>query len=248
MKGKSKSVCLWIILGLLFLFIVVPVGLNYVLRIQVPTPVVGGEDSEKVWLAFWGAYLAAIGSIIMAIVSYLNNRNNAIKNFLMHKSEMEHQNLLLLEKELIRNETLHSILQATKIYKLSCNDPKIAIQENIKWLQGLRDATMRLLKIRNVGEQKASDYLQQLRNASDFYLRLNEKIDGIVHLLESLHNDEKAYADKLAEFDILLTNAYPMATGLSEKLSDAGFELLHSRYHSLVIEEQGITEKLNNYL
>ena len=249
MKGKSKSVCLWIILGLLFLFIVVPVGLNYVLRIQVPTPVIGGEDSEKVWLAFWGAYLSALGSFIMAFVSFLNNRKNAVQSFLMQKTTNTRKYLLNLEVEMIRNETLHSILQATKIYRLACTDPKSAIQANIIWCQRLKDATLRFLKIQNAHEQDVNNYYHHLRSASSFYVDLNEKIDVIIHELEPLFHDKGgAYKNKLVEFDNLLNGVYLNASDMSEKLSDAGFELLHSRYHSLVIEEQGITEKLNNYL
>ncbi len=64
-----------------FIFIAIPILLNCVLQWNANVEnIIGDIDGPKVWLVFWGTYLAAVGSFAMAGVSYIQSRNEARSN------------------------------------------------------------------------------------------------------------------------------------------------------------------------
>lgn len=75
-KTTSIGICIFAILA--FFAFGIPILLNFLLPIDTGLNIIGGNDSSHVWLVFWGAYLSALGSFVIAVASLYINRQ-AIK-------------------------------------------------------------------------------------------------------------------------------------------------------------------------
>ena len=221
----------WIglIVVLILFILVVPITLNYVLRIKVPTPVIGGDNSEAVWLAFWGAYLSAIGSCVMAIASLKMNKKNIENTRILHRLSEEKNNLFISEGLILKNDTIYSILRATEIVKYAEANARNAFRANREWLLDLKEAQMRFLKF-FYGNHDSTSYCTSMKNASDFYVKLNGTMDELLLDLQYKNPSDDDYRDILKELESCLVKNEKKASELSEELSDAGCELLRSRY------------------
>lgn len=60
--------------------LMMPVVLNFVLPIETGLNNLGGEGNPTIWLSFWGAYLAALGSFFLGFISYCNNKEAVKQN------------------------------------------------------------------------------------------------------------------------------------------------------------------------
>lgn len=64
---------MYIILGIAV--ILLPISLNYVLQLScLGTDIIGTPET---WLSFWGTYMGAVGSLVMAIIAYESLRANS---------------------------------------------------------------------------------------------------------------------------------------------------------------------------
>lgn len=60
--------------------VAIPVVLNFILPIKTGLNNLDGEGNPTIWLTFWGAYLAALGSFFLGVVSYMNNKDAVKQN------------------------------------------------------------------------------------------------------------------------------------------------------------------------
>lgn len=73
MKGlntNKKKLCLWVLLALVI--ILLPIAVNGLMII----PCCWSTNEPNEWIGFWGAYLGAIGSFVMALIAYLTMQKN----------------------------------------------------------------------------------------------------------------------------------------------------------------------------
>ncbi len=108
-------------------FVAIPVILNWVLRWNAGCRVISDPNSSPgVWLFFWGDYLAAIGTAIMAYISYTQNRS-AEKNYQNTQAmqiarwEYESEKAIYdsLERFVLENENIHSNLNINRVLLLT---------------------------------------------------------------------------------------------------------------------------------
>ena len=63
-----------IISSILILVIIIPIGLNFLLHFSVSFEVIGEEEN---WLEFWGNYLGALASFVMAAIAFFTLQQNS---------------------------------------------------------------------------------------------------------------------------------------------------------------------------
>lgn len=71
--------------------LLIPVALNFLLSVDTGLNVISG-GSQAIWLAFWGTYLSACGTIVVAWLSYQQNRS--FENVRKHQKKMGRYDLL----------------------------------------------------------------------------------------------------------------------------------------------------------
>ena len=105
-----------VLVTLLIFVVAVPVLLNFMLQLNSPCDsVIGGDKGPIVWLAFWGTYIGAIGSILIAFVSYFQSRSESER--MSVRTQLEHERNLYnkLEQLIEKNVSIHSICRIYEI-------------------------------------------------------------------------------------------------------------------------------------
>lgn len=121
---QYKDYSKWVFLAIPII-IIIPVLLNWVLRWEVQSgPIIGGDNGPEIWLAFWGAYLAAIGSLVMAMVALLQNSRIREQNVIKEQYEFECKQYERVESYVLENNSLYKInhLISFCLTLANCND------------------------------------------------------------------------------------------------------------------------------
>ena len=177
-KGISFSApWLWFSFGVGV--ILIPVVLNWVLQWTVPscTEVIGGTRSTEVWLAFWGSFLAAIGSFAMAILTFLTSREDRRKSFLQNELNYLLSEYSTIETEIQENERAHSItyllstIQDDSSADIFKKKTRIALRE---WFLKLTQCSSSAIKYKRY--PYAIQYINTLGSVNKKCLELNEYI------------------------------------------------------------------------
>ena len=117
----------------IIVILVIPILLNLVLQMETPNAcnVISDNDSGPgIWLAFWGAYLAAIGSFIMAWVSYNQNKKQSQMHDIEIKIREAEALYCDLEKFVLDVKRVHAWHNVENIIK---NSTSIDTKELSEW-------------------------------------------------------------------------------------------------------------------
>ena len=109
-RDQQRWSCKNYLIVVLIILLIIPPFLNWVLRWDVKCgPIIGGERSSEIWLTFWGSYLAAIGSLVMACVSFIQNQKILKQNGINEQYRYEYDIYNKAEEYVLENNNLHQI-------------------------------------------------------------------------------------------------------------------------------------------
>lgn len=163
----------WKIFVLIFgIIIVIPCLINFILAYRVPSGIyVVGENKD--WLAFWGAYIASIGSFIIIYQTYKNHNDLKMLQINTLEYSSEQKKIDDLRIQLVDN--CHTVDKHTFIHAMECymrdefdkayeilvNLNKSILHQEYKTLLYMHKENLSafeadyILFLRNVGEQFA---------------------------------------------------------------------------------------------
>lgn len=102
--------------AILVVIILIPVLLNYILLCNTPRgEVIGEENGPTTWLGFWGTYIGAIATVIIAGVSYYQSKKESQRTSLRNQIEQERSLYKNLESLIEKEVVVHSV---SRIYEL----------------------------------------------------------------------------------------------------------------------------------
>ena len=122
----------WILI-ISLVILLIPFALNILLQLEIKSPITiieGVEGGAVTWLQFWGSYLAAIGSFVMAVIAYTQgtdaqNDNQKLRKQAINKTRYEsiRKDYDIFEKIITDNVNLYAIKRFTQI-GLLCENGK----------------------------------------------------------------------------------------------------------------------------
>ena len=233
--------------AIICLVLFIPFALNILLQCNFETPIaiIGEkENAPVIWLQFWGAYLAAIGSLIMAIIAWkqaiiARNDNKKLReqNVKITQYEKEQLNYNLFEKQVIEDTKLYSAKKFCSIYYL-CKDKKFDVARlacyklcddlNLSSIKAARyykespiiyQRYLERLKEYNIA---ILDYSSKVLNCLVKYVE-NDNIEILQQELEKICNDVHSFYNKFSN---------------NETLSNIGF-------YTLICQKKIMYETLN---
>ena len=215
-----------------FVIVSIPILLNFILQWNTPFgEVIGDSNGTEVWLGFWGAYLAAIGSTIMAVVAVISDRKT--REQYAKKAEYDTARLTfdLFEKQLIEDTKLYSVARFTQIYRLcfdgDVNAAILAQQELCKELEMSSIYAVRFSKTTPYNE-----YLQPLQQYNKKFINCAIQIKE--HLVSYENGDQSTESREILRNNISyvcrLVEAFCNKTDYPSKI---GFEILCSKESDL---------------
>lgn len=234
MKKCNYLIIILLIVSVLVLLI--PVLLNYVMRIKAPTPVVGGDRSSEIWLAFWGAYLAAVGSFFVAWLSYRNNKENGERAVLIEMIRIKETECQLLKEELSRNEAILSINNAIEVYILAKEDWMKADSKLNRWQMDISNILFNHVAIFDQNDPVALSYSSELKRANEFYADLAKDLKE-VFIKERF---KKLGGRDIGKIEAIIEKYYE-SSGDVNKLSSSGFQLLINKKEELTQVRTGLS-------
>lgn len=216
---KNCTICF--IIASIILFI--PCLLNYILQLNSPdTKVIGGINGPSIWLAFWGTYIGAIGSIIMASVSYYQSRKESAKISLRTQIERERNLYNRLEQLIAKDVSIHSI---SRIYKIKSAFLTNKYDCNVLMAQLLQDIHFASLDCVSFHNTITSDEYKLFGEA---LARLNVDVFDIVSEVKVC--DEKT-------IDIMLTKMQALKMQIAD-LINLGHNVLLAQHRKIMDLEQ----------
>ncbi len=213
---------------LVVLVLIIPMFLNFVLLAKNPfqVAIVSAQNPQAyTWLMFWGAYLSAVGSVIMAYVSYRQNQKILEKTHEIETNKKKLEAYRIMEDYIVKNERLHSDAYFQKYKLIDVSNRNNLLYQLKKHRDILLNISTRVVFFRDSTEtlDKSSDYYRYfhvLAELNDFELKhLTKFIDDIENSESRI--DSKTIQDFVEKVNHEVKYKY-------EKLADFGFELLKS--------------------
>lgn len=216
-----------VLFGIIVAFLVlllIPAILNYLLQFESPINVIGGDKSAKVWLAFWGAYLSAVGSGMLAIITVYDSRNNRKQRDKDNKIAILREEYSSLERSIIMNERIHSYSNILDIYYLiKKGKTEVAKRHVVKWQDSVKNASLYAVR-----------YFSNDNECENYYTvvyRINTKAMEAGEKLLKILDDEPLQKSK---YDDIKSIAYDYTNNtLNMELLRAGFELIKAKKNEL---------------
>lgn len=208
---------------LLFIFIaIIPGLLNYFLQKEsFISSVIGGDEAPRIWLSFWGSYLAAIGSVIAASVALCNERKNRKRDYFQHRlSELRGQ-YALVEKEVMDLLEVHSLYQLTGIVRAYGDDGVMAARDKQEVL--FSKLKYALIPGERYHDNKYSpEFIQALKSSNIFFL------DKALEARELIEKDQNDSDNKSLQSWIERVSKEWDESSNKNDLFYAGLDLLHN--------------------
>lgn len=181
---KSKKIYCWVLLGLCVL-ITIPIGLNYLLQLSIVEHVISSPNTGPgVWIAFWGSYFAAIGSFVMAMVSYVQNKSQMTDSNEKFYFEIRIRQYEQLERFVKYCCTLHSACVINDIIRTAeTGTHDAAISKCEKYLFDISFTSSSIchyhsifneVEMREFGKELSKENLQYLNYAQQLLSLLND--------------------------------------------------------------------------
>lgn len=113
---------------------IIPIALNFILQIHIKgVPIIGGNNSEVVWLGFLGSYIGAIiSSVIAFYILYIDRRDNF--NTIQYKNEWSNMQSRIID--LIEYMKIYDVNRVKSVYNdwyLKRKDVEI-LRKEVKYL------------------------------------------------------------------------------------------------------------------
>ena len=178
-----------IIIAVLFIILIgIPASLNCLLQKESSLKsIIGGSESPRVWLLFWGSYLAAIGTVFLSIVSFFNNYKVRKKDNIQTRLDRLLSNYNTIENEIKHLSNLHSIFKLTDIVKKYRNEKLEGESRLNLYMQQLREALLIAEKYNDFSIE--STFLQSFRGVNEFYADKAIQLSELVYC--DLDSDNK---------------------------------------------------------
>lgn len=235
----------------LIVLIVVPVLLNWVLRWDVKLDVITDNNGNgpATWLIFWGSYLAAICSGVMAYVAY--NQNNKIRedNAARVQYEEYKAHYELLSKFVYKSVELFDLRRFSYIYyraeqqdRMAYYDSKRILEEYTSQLEMLSFDALDV--VGGVASDEYKQYRSVLKDQNDMFLSfsgkmtetfLNCKGKPLIILLFNLDKDIKSF-----------NSAYHYQMNGKQHFSNESFDFLSIERNRL-LQFYGKTQQIRNF-
>ena len=175
----------WILI-ISLVILLIPFALNFLLQLEIKSPITiieGVEGGAVTWLQFWGSYLAAIGSFVMAVIAYTQgadaqNDNQKLRKQAINKTRYEsiRKDYDIFEKIITDNVNLYTIKRFTQIGLLCENgkysEAKIAQEQLFNNLNLSSVYAVRFIS--NVKE--LNEYTSLLKQYNEVYLDFAIKV------------------------------------------------------------------------
>lgn len=185
----------------------IPVILNFLLPINTGLNIIGGKESVGVWMSFWGAYLAALGTFALGWVSYEINKKAIEQNEkILHNyawdnlaKRYEHLERYIGEQEKIHNESSVKKLFAILSKYETANDCLIYLYH-----QKQEISLTSLYIIRFLEQQYGCDFHNETGWALNMYgAKLKEANIAFIKLFDTLIKELENNQSDDFSFDII---------------------------------------------
>ncbi len=175
---NSKYLFIWVIVAF-----AIPVILNFLLQIRTGLVILGGSSSQTMWLSFWGSYLSAIASGLLACASLVINQKSIEQNDkILHNSAWEKlsNRYNRLENFICSQEMLYNDIYVEEILEYLENNSNmkssyIAKKERMVTVSGLKINRFLEQDKANEFHNKTGECLKKyggmLYEANDLYLK-----------------------------------------------------------------------------
>ena len=224
-KRRHFNKSLYVAITCFVIALLIPIILNWVLQWQVSDNIISDpKSSPAIWLSFWGAFLSAIGSFVMALVSYYQNdsirqQNAARIRYENYKNEYEY-----FETQIINACRTHSILKFTNLYR-ACKFQDLE-EDRFTLLNNLNEyseelSLVSIYAVRFYEDEDTTKFYHLLANYNEFFSDREIELHEIaIHSkdVEELHVKFSDFLRKLNEKKISLEQ--------SNELSNVGFQTL----------------------
>ena len=216
------------IIAALLLILTIPLALNFILQIKNQTPVsiiAGNDGAPATWLQFWGTYLAAIASFVMAFVAYRQSEDNRNDNMKLREQgvrrteyESKKQEYDLFEKRLVQDMKLYLVSRFTKIgrqYDTGDQDGAKFAQEQL--VNELQLSNLYILRFWDPNAERGAQmcqYMQLLQRYNNYY------VEHAVSLKECF-----SCPNPLCEI-LKICNEVAMFNNKNNDLTNKGFDVL----------------------
>ena len=221
-KNSSIMEYIGIFFTIISIIVIIPILLNFVLQCNTPRgKVIGGENSPSVWLDFWGAYLAAIGSTILAIIAVYGNKKTR-KQYAM-KAEYETAKLAYdnFEKQIINDIKLYSVTKFTTINRLCYeNDMNNIIKVQDDLFKELQLSSITIVKYNN--DVYFNDYVKLLGIYNNQFLKYSEEVKKLL----VLHENNKLSKCDFCQNILNVCKSVNKFCNETDNLSQIGFNIL----------------------
>lgn len=218
LKNKTCNIIL-VVTGIIIVFLIIPFTLNFLLQKESCLKmVIGGPESPKVWLAFWGSYLAALGTLFAAGVALVNSKKERIDNRLFHRLSTLRQDYSNVEKEIIDIINIHSIFKLTEIYRAL---PNLINANNFQqlFIFDLRNSVTIAEKLNDFYECR--HFLEAFAKVNVYYV--NKSIDIKEILVRDINDSQK---EKMLEEFLMNVSIDPERRVMEDDLSKEGNKFL----------------------
>jgi len=211
MQKQTKLKSIAIVIGtILCLSLIVPLVLNIILQYPNPTTIeIINEDSKtaKVWLIFWSAYLSAIGTIVLAVVSYLQNKEALRENRIQFHFESDFRRYENLERFVKYSCELHSSIRIGEIIHLLQHGEKLkALDKCERYLFDLYFVTHAICHYKQLfSMQPMADFGNELAKENLKFITLTQ---DLLHYIYEYTNKryQVNYSDEFIKYKILHKN------------------------------------------
>ena len=193
--GKSIINWIGIVVCLFLVALTIPVVLNEVLQWNVSDCIIGKQgDAPATWLAFWGTYLAAIGSLVMAWVSHRQNKEIQRQNAYKVKYDACQKNYDFFEKQLIENASLYSVQCFIDILNEYCKGGSYR-EMQCQLMFRLNQTSLYMPRYQNSADDTMKKYGQALCQFNETFFDISLNIKEIFED----QNEEEQDKEKLKE-------------------------------------------------
>ena len=199
------------LIGVIFLFLTIPPIMNFILPIKTGLNILGGGESTTIWLSFWGAYLAALGSFVLGFVSHCNNIEAVKQNEkILHNNGWEHlvNRYDHIEKFVINEEYIHHPANIDELISYSKKGDDSAFHLQLSnWRKDVNISSLRIIRYMNNDVQDPNDI--EMKEYGLALKNINDKALEIIKVFSeklSQEETEKKLANMRTDMSIQFSN------------------------------------------
>lgn len=226
----KKADATWKYIGIgtaiLVVIILIPVLLNYVLLCNTPRgEVIGEENGPTTWLGFWGTYIGAIATAIIAGVSYYQSKKESQRTSLRNQIEQERSLYKNLESLIEKEVVVHSVSRIYELAYSNTDNEYNILLSNIK--TDLHYASLHCVTFHDVIIN--GEYM----NFGNKLRELNLKVFDVVNAI-STNRYENKNEDNKELYEQILSQSVVEIEDISNNLVHLGYKVLMAQNDKIV--------------